>query len=349
MPSKSDIQFGKIVVANSFASKEQVEEALKIQYRFEKKKSKTSVIEPFLLHFGTLDPARIKAIQEKMHRRVIFCSKCSGKFNISQFAGGEKFMCNKCNSKIEVPDFASYVKWLKGTADEVAKFMESEKELDAAAPPIPSLEVEASKGEKDTVVIQRSDVETLDPEEEVDSSEGLDLAKLPKDSGNAAKAAPEDVIELEDAEELETGEEKAPTAPAAPAAPAKPAKSAKDIARKIAMSKKEAGQAAAAPAAKPKEEQDLVYALDGSTLKITAGTEAAFASKAPALLPALFSGKSCTISISSFAAASRDSIKLLRDEFKRLNGKAKVRLELTKEQEKLAGSMTKKMFDLKIV
>ncbi len=361
MPSKSDIQFGKIAVANSFATRDQVEAALKLQYRFEKKKSKTAVLEPFLLQGAGMDVARLKAIQDKMRRRVIFCTKCSSKFNIAQFNGGERFLCNKCNTRIEVPNFSSYSDWLKNYAGSIDNFIKEEEAV-SAGPSMPSIEAEVERGDKATVVIKKTDVEKAAGDRP--PADGFDIEDLPADSAGAARPAKDvtaaaetldgGVIELEDAGELEEcGKEEAEPAAkekaqkAGPAAQGHgPGKSAKDIAAKIKADKK-------AQSPKPEPPQagaDLVYSLDGSILSFTGGDEASFLAKAPEVIEKLFAAsKPCMIKISGFKGATRDCIKKLRDLHAKTGGKAKVRLELTAEQEKLAGSMTRKTFDLKVV
>jgi hypothetical protein len=381
MPSKSDIHFGKIVVTNKFANKEEVEEALRLQYRFEKKRSITAVIEPFLLHVTSLEVSHVKAIQEKIHRRVIFCEGCRSKFNISQFAGGERFLCHKCGRRVEVPDSEGYFKWLVDFREQVEAFVKDEETLDAASPTLPMLEEEVSTSDKQTVMITREEIESVQDEDQT-PMEGLNVADLKEEeaSGKArtmkAEAVKDDAIELEDIDELEV--DSAPEAPPAEQPPVveevveeSPAKkSPKDVAREIMRKKKkkkkkkapEGGAKAERPKKekKPKEkagpkaseeasEIELAYAREGDTLTVTGGSEKAFLSHAPPLFEDLFSGKRCTIVLSAYGGLTRDGIKKIRTVYKESKSKGKVTLEISKEQAKLAGSMTKKMFSIKMV
>jgi hypothetical protein len=331
MPSKSDIQFGKIVVANNFATKDEVEKALRLQYRFEKKKEQTAVIEPFLLNVSTIEVTQIKAIQDKVNRRVIFCEKCSSKFNISQFTGGEKFLCHKCGNRVRVPHFEEYSSWLTDFQESVGSFLRDEDDLDATAPGIPGLEEEATRTEKQTILISRSEIETPGEDSETGELEEPDEAGEPELDLPELELEPDEVPEPEPPPEKKKKKKK------------KKKKDAKEIAKKL-KKKKGAGK----PADDDSGSAALVYTMDKGTLSVTDGSEKSFLSEAPKQLEDLFAGRSCVIRLSEFGGLTRDCIKTIRSIYKDKKSKTKVTLEITKDQEKLAGSMTKKMFKVKL-
>ena len=152
MPSKSDIQFGKIALKNHFAAKDEVEGCLKDQSRFERERH-TTVIEAVFLARDILDVGKIEAIQKAMKRRVIFCGKCSAKYNVFQFKGGDKFACNKCGAKVEVPDESGYRKVLRHQAGEVDEVLK--------ARPEPVFEEPAAKESpaRETIVLTKEAIE----------------------------------------------------------------------------------------------------------------------------------------------------------------------------------------------
>ncbi|GEM_PF-2792553 len=155
MPSKSDIQFGKIAVANHLATREEVEECLKEQARFEKERH-TLILEPLLLSRDILTFDQVEAIQNKMNRRVVFCPKCHGKFNVHQFRGNEKFLCHKCGNRVTVPDGEAYRDILKGLLEKVQAFLSGEEDLEAE--PLPE-EKEEKEPRRETIMVSREDIE----------------------------------------------------------------------------------------------------------------------------------------------------------------------------------------------
>jgi hypothetical protein len=92
----------------------------------------------------------VEAIQNKMERRVIFCDKCHGKFNVFQFRGGERFLCHKCGNKVIVPDREQYREILSSLATKAGSFLagEPEAEIDEGEPP-----------QRETIMLRQEDIE----------------------------------------------------------------------------------------------------------------------------------------------------------------------------------------------
>jgi len=149
MPSKSDIQFGKIVVTNHFATKEEIEEAIKSQAHFERVRN-TIILEAILLYRDILTLEQAEAIQNKMKRRVIFCSKCHGKFNVHQFRGSERFLCHKCGNRVTVPNQEQYRSALNDLASKAKAFFDDGPADEASNTP---------RQVRETIVVRREDIE----------------------------------------------------------------------------------------------------------------------------------------------------------------------------------------------
>jgi hypothetical protein len=240
MPSKSDIQFGKLAVANHFAAKDEVEAGLKEQAQFERERQ-TSILEAFLLHRKCISPDQVEAIQKKMQRRVVFCGKCRAKFNVFQFRGGEKFLCHKCGNRIAVPEALDYRKSLDALRDEAAAFLLGSKGAPA------SVMGDSKLAERETIVVSQKDIEKARSSKGApktsakDSGDGdgvLEPVEEKKASGpppatTPGSPAPEAVeVEVEAEIEAEPVEEPAPEAPAKPEA-GEPAPAAEGPEKKI--------------------------------------------------------------------------------------------------------------------
>jgi hypothetical protein len=192
MPSKSDIQFGKIVVTNHMATKEEVETALKSQAHFERERH-TIILEGILLSNECLTIEQVEAIQNKMERRVIFCEKCHGKFNVYQFRGGERFLCHKCGNKVTVPDSGQYRSIIATLAEKVGGFLSGEPEVE---------ETSAEPAQRETIMLRREDIEHAKgsaPPPEDDLDEVLEL------DSEVESAIEEEVVDGEVVEEDEPG------------------------------------------------------------------------------------------------------------------------------------------------
>lgn len=150
MPSKSDIQFGKIALKNHMAAKDEVEDCLRDQSRFERERH-TTVLEAVFLARDILDVEKIEKIQNVMKRRVVFCAKCRAKYNVFQFRGGDKFLCNKCGNRILVPEQADYRRVLREQAGDVDKLLRGEPAAEAAP--------EAEVPHRETIVLTKQDIE----------------------------------------------------------------------------------------------------------------------------------------------------------------------------------------------
>ncbi|MHC4781273.1 MAG: hypothetical protein ACYTFG_22080 [Planctomycetota bacterium] len=170
MPSKSDIQFGKIVVANHFATKEEVEASIREQAQYERERH-TIILEGVLLFRDFLTLEQVEAIQKRMKRRVIFCPKCHGKFNVFQFRGSEKFLCHKCGNKVIVPDGDHYRNSLKEIVDKVMAFFEGAPEPAPEAPePKERKTIMLKKEDLEAGALAGDDEDVLEPAEEVEGA-----------------------------------------------------------------------------------------------------------------------------------------------------------------------------------
>jgi hypothetical protein len=188
MPSKSDLQFGKIVVANHMATKEEVETGLKSQAQFERERH-TIILEGILLSKECLSLDQVEAIQKKMERRVIFCDKCHGKFNVFQFRGGERFLCHKCGNKVIVPDREQYREILTKLASTTGAFLTGEPEEEPQ---------DGERPQRETIMLRKEDIERA-KEPEDDFLEPIDE--------EVEGAIEEEVVEGEIVEEGETAPE----------------------------------------------------------------------------------------------------------------------------------------------
>ncbi|MHC5039773.1 MAG: hypothetical protein ACYTHM_20910 [Planctomycetota bacterium] len=198
MPSKSDIQFGKIVVANHLATKEEVESSIKAQAHFERERH-TIILEAILLHNDYLTIEQIEAIQKKMKRRVIFCSKCHGKFNVFQFRGSERFLCHKCGNRVVVPDREQYRQSLKDLSKKVEGFEQGEPE---------NSEPDSEPPERETIMIRKEDIENAkDRIGGPDDSEEDVLEPVEEVEGAIEEVELEGEIELEEPVEAPPEEE----------------------------------------------------------------------------------------------------------------------------------------------
>jgi hypothetical protein len=276
MPSKSDIQFGKLAITSHFAAKDEVENSLKDQGRFERERH-TAILEAVLLQRKCLNLEQVEAIQKRMKRRVIFCSKCFGKFNVFQFRGGENFLCHKCGNRVNVPDGPEYRILLEGLAKKVGEFLAGKGSPEAPAPaPEP-----AKAAERDTIMVSAKDIERarasrapkpaardelLEPVAEKAEPAGPPPAEAPAAEAPAPETPAEEEIEGEVEAEIEAEpvEEEAASSPPAeeaasspPAEEAAPSTAEKKEVRKFKIKKlKPADAPEAAPAVEeaPKDE-----------------------------------------------------------------------------------------------
>lgn len=107
MPSKGDIKFGQLAVEMEFASKEKIDEALKLQAQLEKQGKVTS-LDRIVLKKGILDGEQIQEIEKKQGRRIVFCPECSNKLNVAIFGPGTRIRCPKCDTSLTVPSGVKY-------------------------------------------------------------------------------------------------------------------------------------------------------------------------------------------------------------------------------------------------
>lgn len=107
MPSKGDIKFGQLAVELDYASKEKIEEALRLQAQLEKQGKVTS-LDRIMLKKGIMDAEQIQEIEKKQGRRIVFCPECSNKLNVAIFGPGTRIRCPKCDTSLTVPSGVKY-------------------------------------------------------------------------------------------------------------------------------------------------------------------------------------------------------------------------------------------------
>lgn len=196
MPSKNDLEFGKLSISSQYASAQQVEECLALQNRLEQGGSRLS-LDRVLFMKGYLDLDQLGRIQQKQKRKIIFCLQCQTRMNISGFDAGQKVRCPQCGKRVRVPDGVL----LPEERDFLAELKEKLETEPSPGPP--ELQDESSPADEeeevDTVMIE---AEAEDGE--VMEEEGVELEQLEaqeaEDSAEEELQAEEESVQQEEAE-----------------------------------------------------------------------------------------------------------------------------------------------------
>ena len=103
MPSRGDVQFGRLAVENKF-----LREALLGSYLSkvdeERERGRRTTLERLLRQGGHLTSSQIQWIQEQQKRRIEFCPHCGRKHNVFGLDSGNLVRCDRCRETFEIVD-----------------------------------------------------------------------------------------------------------------------------------------------------------------------------------------------------------------------------------------------------
>lgn len=102
MPSKNDFKFGELAAQHNYTTPSRVTECLLIQTQMEKQ-GRTTSLDRILHEKGYMTEEAIETIQEKMGRKILFCTECGAKLNVAGIEIGAAIRCTKCNARLTVP------------------------------------------------------------------------------------------------------------------------------------------------------------------------------------------------------------------------------------------------------
>lgn len=98
---QQDLELGKLVIALKYASREQVEEALRLQAGRRQAGQSPKRLGEIMVEAGSLTPVQVQRLIAYHDKTIYVCVSCGTRFNVLNAQPGATYPCKKCGGTLE--------------------------------------------------------------------------------------------------------------------------------------------------------------------------------------------------------------------------------------------------------